>query len=240
MGSFRILLADDHPVFRLGVRSLLASRERWEVCGEAGDGRDAVEKSKTLKPDLVILDICMPGLNGVDAARQMLKHNPSLRILVLTAVDSEQIIRDCLELGVRGWVFKADGTDDLMAAVEALERHRSTFSARVSNLVLDGYLRRPRLDVASAMPRKLSPREREIVQLVAEGRSSKEVAITLGMSVKTVETHRSNILVKLSIHSIAEVVLYAVRNGIINMQIPAALLQTAHPANKARVLSLSA
>jgi DNA-binding NarL/FixJ family response regulator len=113
------LVADDHPIFRFGLRSLLGSHENWEVCGEAGDGREAIEKCRQLKPDLLILDICMPRLNGVDVGRQILKDDPAQRILVLTSVDSEQVVRDCLEAGVRGWVFKSDGTEDLKAAVEA-------------------------------------------------------------------------------------------------------------------------
>src|ERR1700687_257411 len=173
MGSFRILVADDHPVFRFGLSSLLGSTERWEVCGEAADGRDAVEKCRQLKPDLLILDICMPRLNGVDAARQILRNNPEQRILVLTDVDSEQVIRDCLEAGVRGWVFKADGAHDLTTAIESLERNRSMFSSRVSDLVLDGYLQRPHVESSLVRPRALAPREREVVQLVAEGKSSK-------------------------------------------------------------------
>jgi DNA-binding NarL/FixJ family response regulator len=132
---FRILLADDHPAFRLGLCSLLGSHEGWEICGEATDGREAVEKCKQLKPDLLVLDICMPNLNGVDAARQMLRHNPIQRILVLTDVGSDQVIRDCLEAGVRGWVFKSDGSADLTLAVEGLQRNRSTFSSRVSDLI---------------------------------------------------------------------------------------------------------
>jgi DNA-binding NarL/FixJ family response regulator len=192
MSAFRILLADDHPIFRLGLRSLLGSHERWKVCGEAADGRDAVEKCRQLKPDLLILDICMPKLNGVDAARRILRDNPDQRILVLTDVDSEQVIRDCLEAGVRGWVFKSDGTHDLTTAVEALQQHRSTFSSRVSNLILDGYLQRHSVGPAVAMPPKLSLREREVVQLVGEGKTSKEVAMMLGVTVKTAETHRGN------------------------------------------------
>jgi DNA-binding NarL/FixJ family response regulator len=229
MSAFRILLADDHPIFRLGLCSLLRSHERWEVCGEAADGREAVEKCRQLKPDLLILDICMPKLNGVDAARQILRANPDQRILVLTDVDSEQVIRDCLEVGVRGWVFKADGAPDLTTAVEALERHRSTFSSRVSNLVLDGYLGRNRVGPALAMPPKLSPREREVVQLVAEDKSSKEVAMMLGVSLTTVETHRSNIMLKLKLHSTVELVLYAVRNEIVHVQLPAVVLRGPQP-----------
>src|ERR1700732_3738838 len=121
MNNFRILVADDHPIFRFGLSSLLRSHLGWDVCGEAADGRDAVEQCRQLKPDLLILDICMPELNGLDAARQILKHNPDQAILVLTAVDSEHIIRECLEAGIRGWVFKSEATDELMPAVEALQ-----------------------------------------------------------------------------------------------------------------------
>jgi DNA-binding NarL/FixJ family response regulator len=209
-------------IFRFGLSSLLESHESWEVCGEAADGRDAIEKCRQLKPDLLILDICLPQLNGLDAARQILKHNPAQAILVLTAVDSEQVIRDCLEAGIRGWVFKSDGTSDLTTAVEALQRRKSVFSSRVSDLIMDGY-KRHRVDPDAAKVPKLSPREREVVQLVSEGKASKEVAAILNMTLATAETHRSNILRKLKLHSIAELVLYAVRNQIIHVQSPAVL-----------------
>ena len=221
MSAFRILVADDHPIFRFGVCSLLGSHQGWEICGEAADGRDAVEKCQQLKPDLLILDICMPKLNGVDAARQILKDNPSQRVLILTDVHSEQVVRDCLDAGVRGWVFKFDGADDLVTAVEALQRNKFTFSSRVSDFIMDCYLRRQRTGPAAARVPRLSPREREVVQLVAEGKTSKEVAEILNVAVKTADTHRSNILLKLKLHSIAELVLYAVRNEIVHVQLPA-------------------
>lgn len=216
MGAFRILLADDHPIFRFGLSSLLASHEGWEVCGEATDGRDVLEKYRQLKPDLLILDVCLPILNGVDTARQILKLNPAQAILILTAVDSERVIRDCLEAGVRGWVFKSDGTTDLTTAVEAIQQRKSIFSSRVSNVIMDGY-KRQRADSNAARVPKLSPREREVVQLVSEGKASKEVAAILHVTLATAETHRSNIMRKLEIHSIAELVLYAVRNEIIHV-----------------------
>jgi DNA-binding NarL/FixJ family response regulator len=222
MNAFRILVADDHPVFRFGLCSLLGSHEGWEVCGEAADGRDAVEKCAQLKPDLLILDICMPKLNGVDAARQILKGNPVQRILVLTDVNSDQVVRDCLEVGVRGWVFKSEGTDDLTTAVEALQRHKSMFSPRVSSLIMDGYLQQHRTGPAAVKIPRLSPREREVVQLLGEGKTTKDVAVMLNVTVKTAETHRSNIMLKLKLHSIAELVLYAVRNEIVHVQLPAA------------------
>jgi DNA-binding NarL/FixJ family response regulator len=216
MGTFRILLADDHPIFRFGLSSLLGSHEGWEVCGEATDGRDVLEKYRQLKPDLLILDVCLPILNGLDTARQILKLNPAQAILILTAVDSEHVIRDCLEAGVRGWVFKSDGTTDLTTAVEAIQQRKSIFSSRVSHVIMDGY-KRHRADSNAARVPKLSPREREVVQLVSEGKASKEVAAILHVTLATAETHRSNIMRKLEIHSIAELVLYAVRNEIIHV-----------------------
>ena len=239
MTAFRILVADDHPVFRFGVCSLLGSHAGWEICGQVSDGRDAVEKCGQLKPDLLILDICMPKLNGVDAARQILRDNPAQKILVLTDVRSEQVVRDCLDAGVRGWVFKIDGTDDLIAAVEALQRNRTSFSSRVSDLMMDCYLKRQRGGPVAAEGPRLSPREREVVQLVAEGKTSKEVAAILNVAVKTADTHRSNILIKLRIHSIAELVLYAVRNEIVHVQLPA-MVRSANPRLAAQAMPLSA
>jgi DNA-binding NarL/FixJ family response regulator len=174
-----------------------------------------------LKPDLLILDICMPKLNGVDAARRILKGNPVQRILVLTDVNSDQVVRECLEVGVRGWVFKSEGTDDLTTAVEALQRHKSMFSPRVSSLIMDGYLQQHRTGPAAVKIPRLSPREREVVQLLGEGKTTKDVAVMLNVTVKTAETHRSNIMLKLKLHSIAELVLYAVRNEIVHVQLPA-------------------
>jgi len=231
MGSFRILVVDDHPIFRFGLSSLLRTHEGWEICGEAADGRDGVEKCKQSKPDLVILDICLPKLNGVDAARQILKHNPAQAILILTAVDSEQVIRECLEAGVRGWV--------LVTAVEALQRRKTIFSSRVSDLIMDGY-KQHRVGPAVAKVAKLSPREREVVQLVSEGKASKEVATILSMTVATAETHRSNILRKLKLHSIAELVLYAVRNEIVHVQSPTVLRFPNPGVERARPQSTSA
>jgi DNA-binding NarL/FixJ family response regulator len=223
MNTFRILVADDHPIFRFGLCSLLSSHKDWEICGEAVDGREAVEKCKRLKPDLLILDICMPKLNGVDAARQILKNDPAQRILIVTDVNSEQVVQDCLAAGVRGWIFKSDAIDDLTPAVEALQRNKPAFNKLVSDLIMEGYLRGHNVGPAVPEVAKLSPREREVVQLLGEGKSTKEVATGLGVSVKTAETHRSNIMLKLKIHSIAELVLYAVRNEIVHVSLPSVL-----------------
>lgn len=218
MNAFRILVADDHPIFRLGLCALLSSRKGWEVCGEADDGRDAVEKCTQLKPDLVILDISMPRLNGVDAARQILKDNPAQRVLVLTDVDSDRVVRDCLQAGVRGWVLKSDTANDLTAAVEALQRHSCVFSLRISDMLVSKQLKESPSGTATPKMPELSPREREVLQLLAEGRTSRDVAVILNIALKTAETHRSNIMLKLDLHSIAKLVLYAVRNEIIHVQ----------------------
>jgi DNA-binding NarL/FixJ family response regulator len=175
---------------------------------------------RQLKPDLLILDICLPELNGLDAARQILKHNPDQAILILTAVDSEDLIRECLEAGIRGWVFKSEATHDLITAVEALQQQKTTFSSRVSDMIMDGYKRHRVSPIPDKLTR-LSPREREVVQLVSEGKASKDIAAILRMSLSTAETHRSNILRKLRLHSIAELVLYAVRNGLVHVHLPA-------------------
>lgn len=221
MNAFRILVADDHPVFRLGLCSLLGSHIGWEVCGEAADGQDAVEKCMQLKPDLLILDICMPKLNGVDAARRILKDNPAQRILILTDVASEKVTRDWLQAGVRGWVLKSDGSGYLTTAVEALQRHNCIFSMQVADLLVGDSKRSSDGPTASNVS-QLTPREREVLQLFASGSRCKDVAVVLNISVKTVETHRSNVMFKLNLHSTAQLVLYAVRNEIIHVQSPVA------------------
>jgi DNA-binding NarL/FixJ family response regulator len=218
MNAFRILVADDHPIFRVGLCALLRSHPGWEICGEAADGQDAMEKCMLLKPDLLILDLGMPKLNGVDAARQILKDNPAQKILILTDVEAERVLHDCLQVGVRGWVHKSDGTSDLVTAVEALQRHNCIFSLRVSDLAA-GAKQNYADGIAAKVP-QLTPREREVLQLLAEGRTSKGVAVILNISVKTAETHRSNLMFKLNLHSLAQLVLYAVRNEIIHVQSP--------------------
>jgi len=218
MSSYRILVADSHPIFRFGLCSLLRSHEGWEVCGETTDGRDTVEKCRQLNPDLLILDICMSELNGLDAARQIVRHNPDQAILVLTAVDSEQAVYDCLEARIRGWMSKSDAIEDVMTAVGALRRQKTMFSSRVSELIIDGY-KRNRTVPADASVSRLTLREREVVQLITEGKASKEIAVILNVSLATAETHRSNILRKLRLHCTADLVLYAVRNGIVHVHL---------------------
>ncbi len=219
---FRILVADDHEVVRRGLCALLRNQPDWEVCGEARDGREAVEKALTLKPEVVILDIGMPNLNGLEATRQILKANSHIKVLILTLHDSDQVVQEVLNAGARGFLLKTDAARDLVAAVDALRRDKIYFTPKVAAMVLDGFLRRenrPAPEVAARS--RLTPREREIVQLLAEGKSSKEVAVALGLSVKTAETHRSNIMRKLDLHSVSDLVLYAIRNNIVHVVQPA-------------------
>ncbi len=219
--AFRILVADDHEVVRRGLCTLLQSQPDWQVCGEAIDGREAVEKARQLKPDAVILDIGMPRLNGLDATRQILKTNPDVKILVLTLHDSDRVVREVLNAGARGFLLKSDAAKDMVSAVEALRRDSTYFTPRVADMVLDGYLNRDTREAAdSEETARLTPREREIVQLIAEGKSTKEVAVALDLSVKTAETHRSNIMRKLELHSISDLVIYAVRNDIVDVTQP--------------------
>ncbi|MGA8503658.1 MAG: response regulator transcription factor [Candidatus Sulfotelmatobacter sp.] len=212
----RILIADDHEVARKGIRSLLESHAEWEICAEARDGREAVEYASRLKPDIFLLDIGMPNLNGLDAARQILAMTPEARILILTVHDSEQMVREVLAVGARGFLLKSDAGRDLLAAVEALQRWRTFFTSSVAQMMVEGYLRL-REEGASSRQCVLTPREREVIQLVAEGKTTKEVALALSLSVKTAETHRTNLMRKLDLHSVAALTLYAVRNGIVHI-----------------------
>jgi len=221
--AFRILVADDHEVVRRGLIGLLRGQNDWDVCGEASNGREAVEKAQQLRPDVVILDVGMPTLNGLEATRQILKTNPHTKILILTLHDSDQVMQEVLNAGARGFLSKSDAARDLVAAVAALRRDEIYFTPKVASMVLNGYLRHDgSLNPQEIQGRsRLTPREREIVQLLAEGKSSKEVAVALGLSVKTAETHRSNIMRKLELHSVSELVLYAVRNNIVHVAQPA-------------------
>jgi DNA-binding NarL/FixJ family response regulator len=218
MDAFRILVADRHPIFCLGLRAVLGSHEGWEVCGEAVDGPDAAEKCTQLKPDLMILEICMARLNGIDVVRQILRANPSQRILVLTDADSERAVRHCLMAGVCGWILKSDGIADLTIAVMAVQ-HCEFGSRTPAALVRGRWKGNPgqNSDQPVDQPAALSPREREVLQLVAEGRSSKDVAAILNIAEKTAVTHRTNLMLKLDLHSVAKLVVYAVRNQVIPM-----------------------
>jgi DNA-binding NarL/FixJ family response regulator len=215
MAPLRILVADDHAVVRTGLRTLLESRNGWEVCAEATDGRDAVEKAGKHKPDVAVLDIGMPLLNGVEATRRIRKSSPDTEILILTMHESDDLVQQVVEAGARGYILKDDADRVLLAAVEALRLHKPYFSIRVSAVVDADDLSGTPSEPGKATRSRLTPREREILQLLAEGKSNKEVATILGISVNTAEAHRANIMTKLDFHSITELVVYAVRNKII-------------------------
>jgi len=216
--NLRILIADDHEVVRRGVRTLLESEPGWTVCAEAINGREAVEVARRLKPDIAVLDIGMEELNGLEAARQIRKVLPDCEILILTIHESEEVIREVLAAGARGYVLKSDAGRDLVTAIGTLRRHKPFLTPRVAELMLDGFI-----DGGEGAPPatpsrragRLTPREREFLQLLAEGRSNKEIAGVLGVSVKTAETHRKNIMRKLDLHSAGQLVRYAIRHRII-------------------------
>lgn len=209
----KIVIADDHELLRRGLIATLVEHEGWKIMAEAGNGREAVDAAVKCEPDVVILDVSMPELNGLEATRQILAACPGTRILILTMHESEQVVRDVLDAGAQGYLLKSDAGRDLVAAVEALLHNRPYFTSKVARMVLDGYLRPA--EKKEAEPSPLSAREREIVQLLAEGNSNKEVADALGISVKTAETHRTNIMRKMNFRSVTDLVRYAIRNKII-------------------------
>ena len=212
----RILLADDHEVMRRGLRGLLETHENWQVCGEAGNGREAVELALELKPQIVVLDLSMPELNGFEAAKQIHSALPDTEILIFTMHDSEELIREALASGVRAVVVKSDVEGHLIAAVESLLRHDVYFSPTVSETLRDAMLRAPEDGTFKQSPDKLTEREREVTRLLAAGKSNKEVATALCISVRTVETHRAGIMRKLEINSIVELVHYAIRHKLVD------------------------
>ena len=215
MIPLRILIVDDHAVVRRGVRSLLESEEGFEITGEATTGREAVDMARRLQPDVVVMDLSLPELNGLDATRQILKDSPRSEILVLTMHHSEELARDVLQAGARGYVLKSDADQSLIAAVKNLSEHKPFLSSKVTEFVLDDYLRRTDALDEALTREAVTAREREIIQLLAEGKSNKEAASTLGISVKTIEAHRANIMRKLRLRSVSELVRYAIRNKIV-------------------------
>ena len=211
----RILLADDHDVVRRGLREQLSGHDGWEICGEARNGREAVQMALKLSPDVAVIDLSMPELNGLEATRQIRRELPRTEVLIFTMHETEQLIREVLSAGARGYVLKSDAGRHLTSAVEALSHRRPFFTAKVSEALLDAFLKsNAREDEGSAF-RTLTDREREIVQMLAEGKSNKEIATKLSISVKTVETHRATVMRKLDISSIVELVHYAIRNQLV-------------------------
>jgi two-component system, NarL family, response regulator NreC len=215
MGQLRILLADDHTVVRQGLRKVLEERPDWVVVAEAGNGRDAVKQAEELKPDVAIIDVAMPLLNGIEATRQIVKRVPATRVLVLTMHSDEAYVNQILKAGATGYLLKDSADVDLIQAVGAVSQGKSFFSPGVARLMLDDYVRQLADKGISDRYESLSEREREIFQLIAEGKANKEIAHILSISPSTVETHRARIMEKLDLHSAAEIVLYAVRRGVI-------------------------
>ena len=212
----RILAADDHDILRRGLKQLLTARPGWEICAEAKTGREAVTLAEQHKPDIVVMDVSMPDLNGLEAARRIHKALPKTGIIMLTLHFSDQLVKDIVESGARAYVMKSDADRDLVNAIEALVSNRTFFTARAADMLLNDFSERNApVQPQPPTPSRLTSREREIVQLLAEGKSSKEVAVALGISVKTAETHRANIMRKLQLHSVSELVRYAIKNQII-------------------------
>ena len=214
-GVVKILLADDHDIVRRGLRELINKRPEWKIVAEATNGREAVSKAMDTRPNVALLDISMPFLNGFEAARQILLERPDTKILILTVHESSTLIRQVLDAGARGYVLKSDAERDLVAAVEAVCSGATYFTQKVSEVILDFYLHKGTVHREETPDQRLTRRHREIVQLLAEGRSSKEVAEILNMTLKTAETHRAHIMKRMGFHSVADLVRYALRNGII-------------------------
>jgi DNA-binding NarL/FixJ family response regulator len=214
MRTVRILIADDHAIVRRGLRTLIEAQEGWVACAEASNGREAVEKTEELKPDIAILDIGMPELNGLDAARKILKSSPQTEVLILTMHHSEEVAAEVLKAGPRGYVLKSDADHNLVAAIGALLQHKPYLSPDVTEMVLSDYVSGH--GTASSEPRtRITSREREIIQLLAEGKSNKEVASALEISTRTVETHRAHVMHKLGLASFGDLVRFAIRNNLV-------------------------
>jgi len=214
--DLRILIADDHEIVRRGLKTLLSTQPGWSVCAEAATGREAVAQAAQHRPDIVVMDISMPGLNGLEATRKIRKMLPRVEVVILSLHYSDQLVREILDAGARGYILKSDATRDLLKAIEALATRRTFFTSGAAQMIINGFCNPDSAKESGGLIRhRLSSREREIVQLLAEGKSSKEVAVALGISVKTAETHRANIMRKLEMHSVSELVRYAVRNRMI-------------------------
>jgi len=212
----RVLLADDHRLMRSGLRLVIERHPDFTVVGEADDGRQAVALAESLKPDVIVMDIGMPNLNGIEAARQITQEHPEIAIVMLSMHSDEGYVLRALKAGARAYLLKDSAEEDLARAIEAVRDGKSFFSPAVSRVLLQDYMRKLQRAGAEDSYDLLSPREREILQLVAEGKSSKEIAVLLNLSAYTVETHRSNFMQKLNLKGIPELILYAVRKGLIS------------------------
>jgi DNA-binding NarL/FixJ family response regulator len=213
----RILIADDHEVIRNSLRGLLSRREGWQICGEAVHGREAVEMAKRLRPDIVVLDVSMPLLNGIEVTFQIRKALPRTEILIITMHETKELVEQVMSAGARAYLLKSDATAHIEAAVETLAKHKSYFSPSIANIMLDAItttvVESQRGPIVGPGP--LTVREREVMQLLAEGKTNKQIATLLGLTVATAQTHRATIMRKLHLSSVAELVRYAVRNKVI-------------------------
>jgi len=214
MKNLRVLIADDHELVRRGARAVLHSQPGLRVVGEAVNGRDAVEKAIKLKPDVAVLDISMPDLDGVEVTRRILEEAPNTKVLVLTMHESDQMVKHALDAGARGYILKSDLTKCLAKAVKAVSEGKRFLTPKVSEIVLDGFLNTSSQHHGGQAGVRPTPREMEIISLLAQGKANKEVAAQLGITVRTVQTHRSKIMLKLGFHSLADLIHYAIRNGI--------------------------
>ena len=216
MGELRVLLGDDHTVLRHGLRKILEDRRDWHVVAEAGNGRDAVREALALTPDVAVLDIGLPLLNGNEATRQIVRRAPSVRVLILSMHSDQVYVTQAIQAGARGYLLKESAGAELLEAITALASGKSYFSQAVAQVVFDDYVKTLTEKGITDPYDALSEREREVLQLVAEGRSSKDIAELLSISPATVETHRAHLLQKLRLHNTVEVVRYATRRGIIH------------------------
>ena len=215
------MIADDHGLVRRGVRSVLQARRGWRVIGEAANGREAVEKAIKLKPDVAVVDISMPELDGLEVTRQIRESVPNVKVLVLTMHESDHMVRRALDAGASGYLLKSDFTDSLLKAVKAVSENKRFLTPKICDIVLDGFINAGnKPDEAKPEGPRITPRELEIIRLLAEGKSNKELSAQLGITVRTVETHRSKIMIKLGLHSLAELIHYAMRNQIISIKGP--------------------
>jgi|SRR5579863_5804199 len=217
MAPLRILIADDHYVIRVGVRAVVEDHPGWTICGEAATGSEAIAKTEELIPNVLILDISLPDMSGLEVARQIQSSCSKVEILILSVHSSETLIQESIKAGARGYVVKSDAVQDLVAAVESIAKHQPFFTSAATEVILSNYhLGGPVSDVSALIRGRLTSREREIVQMLAEGKSSRVIASDLGISFKTAENHRTNIRRKLGVHNLTQLVRYAVRNQIIN------------------------
>lgn len=219
MKKLRILIADDHGLVRRGARGVLNSRHGWRVVGEAANGREAVEKTIKLKPDVAIIDLSMPELDGVEVVRQVREAAPETKVLVLTMHESDQMVKRALDAGAHGYILKSDLTECLAKAVKAVAEGKRFLTPKISEIVLEGFLNKAnRHRQGERESARTTPREIEIIRLLAGGKSNKEIAVELAIAVRTVETHRSKIMLKLGLHSLADLIHYAIRQRMVSVE----------------------